>query len=580
MVGGRRTPLARILTTLGVVVAVAAMLPAAGVSVVAKPFTAAFTAPTTFVPDVASSWEYTITDADNSSPPVPTGQVLGSAQITIPGGWNNVTASATGPTGTTKNWTASVSGGVINVDAVTQSDRLAGGETVHITINATPTCGAPSPSQWPVAVKQSNNFNGSGNDFILAGPVPQLTTSTTPGPLGSFTITTSPSPATAGQGFTVTATAYDTCNKLKTDYHPVGLRPTGTLSDSSIAPANDATGVHPVYGIFTWPQGNPGVGTATVVPKKADTGQTVTITDGAISKTSAAFNVQPGPLSPKFANQPGDTQVSQTIYSDVVTQTPVTVAVADAYGNPAPDGTNVTLSSTPAGLKGNGGTSGQTSGGVASFGTAANLNITTIGTYTLRASAGVGADTSTPFDVVTTLNICNNTNKCLAPASTSNGNQSADTTMTAGTGTFQSDVLESTFGAPPGGGCGNAPIPGTVASHVQVRQTANIQDTQPTFVITYTITKATLKAAKVDNLGAAQFHLCLGAKRLDGLTGGWVDASRHQIQSPDANGFYWGFVSNTQNGNNPFISSQHKDGAGNLIIVLVKPWPWDGWGYC
>ena len=462
------------------------------------------------------------------------------------------------------------------MDARTQNDRLAGGEAVALTISANATCSASSPAAWPIAVKQSNQFLGAGNDFTLDGAIPALTASGSGGPLSSFSVTTSPSPATAGQPITVTATAYDTCGQVKSDYiGPVGLTPTGTLGNSAKAPAGDSTA--PSYGQFgTWTRGT---ATASVTAKKAETGQTITVTADSRTGTSASFTVQPAtPLFPAFANQPSDAQVSSTIYSNVLTQAPVTVAVADVYGNPAPDGTSVSMTG-PAGLMGT--LTRTTSSGVASFG---DLSLATLGSYQLTAQVGIQSTTSATFQVVVALRICDGKNTCDAPASSPNGKQSADTTISAATGTtFQGGVvLESTFSSAPDGCAGFDPIPNTQGSYVQVAtSTGNLATSRPSFTITYTFPKATLKAAGLDNFGAAHFNLCLGAKRLDGGAGAWTTKSG-ALAVLEADGFYWGIVpdpSSSLPANNPYIAAKKKTGAGDLVIVLVKPYPWDGWGF-
>jgi len=555
--------------------AVAVTFAGPGMSAPAKPYIAAIT-PTTFVAGGSSTWHYKITDSDHNG--TLTNQALGSAHITIPSGWTVTGVSAAGPSGTT--WNADVntstSPAQIEVNALTQSDRLTGGKSVDVTVVASADCTAASPSQWPIVVKQSNNFQGPGNDFFLDSSVPALTRSGNPGPLGSFSVTTTPSPASAGQGFTVRATALDTCNNVKTDYTgPAGLTPTGTLGNSVTAPQGDT--IHPSYGPFgNWAAGS---ATATVVAKKAETGRTVTVTDTASGKTgtSDSFDVQPNPtLYPSFSSQPGDAQVSTIIYSDVVAKTLVTVAVADAWGNQAPDGTTVSM--TPVELKGT--TSQKTSSGTATFN---DLSLASTGTYQLTAHVGSQSTPSSQFEVVLNLAICDGKNNCNTPTG-SNGKQSAGTTITAASGTtFQGGVvLETSFISNPAECTGFNTIQGTLGSESKVRLSGNLAASQPTFTITYTVPKATLKAAHLDNLGASQFDLCLGAKRLDGGTTPWTDASGNPAVFDPANGFYWGIVpaaSNSLPPGNPYISSEHKDGAGNLIIVLVKPWPWDGWGY-
>ena len=417
MRGLRRAFLFRLVGAAAAVVALTAVLAAASVAVGTKPFTATMS-PTTFVAGGSGNWQYTITDADRSG--TPSNQPLGSARITIPAGFTVTGVSAAGPPG--KVWTASLNAapGQFEVDARTQNDRLAGGQSVVVTISATATCSASSPAAWPIAVKQSNQFLGSGNDFSLDGTIPVLTTAAgAAGPLGGFSVTTSTSTATAGVPFTVTATALDVCNRVKGDYvGPAGLTPTGTLGSSPKAPPGDSTA--PSYGQFgTWTGGS---ATASVTAKKAESGQTVTVTADSRTGTSPSFSVQAATLFPAFANQPADAQASSTIFSDVLTQAPVTVLVADVYGNTAPDGTSVSITG-PAGLKGT--LTRATSSGVASFG---DLSVGTIGSYQLTAQVGSQQTSSATFQVVVALRICNG-NTCDAPASSPNGKQSADTTI-------------------------------------------------------------------------------------------------------------------------------------------------------
>jgi hypothetical protein len=581
---GRVSPLRAAAAVIAVALAVA-VLPAAGISASGKPFSASISPPSAPAGSTLP-YSYGITNLAGTQP-------LGSAHITIPSGWsvdpNSVAAS--GPAG--KTWSADVNPATsqIEVDAQTQGDRLANGQTVTVTFSATVGCAAPTPSPWPIAVKQSNNFLGSGNDFALSGAVPAVAVTKGSGPIASFSVSTSTLIATAGQPFTVTATALDTCGNVKSDYiGPAGLAPTGNLSDSATAPADD--NVHPSYGPFGT-NGQPGVwtngsATATVIAKKAETMRTLMVTDGAATGTSTPlFAVVPATFYPTFKNQPSDTQVSTTIYSDVVLQTPVTVSVADVWGNLPPDGTNVSMTGPPS-LKGT--TPEGTAGGVATFG---DLSLGAIGTYQLTAQVGNQPTSSTPFQILTALTVCkNNLNNCSTPTVNSpNGKQSTDTTITSTSGTFfQGNViLKSSFISNPNECAGFNPVAGTVGSEVEVSTTSgNISVSQPTFTITYTVPKATLKAAGLANLGAAQFQLCLGAKRLDlGNTPptqnmAWTDASGHLATLDPNTGYFWGIVpsaSNSLPANNPYIASQHKDGAGNLVIVLVKPYPWDGWGY-
>jgi hypothetical protein len=603
MTGGERRFLVRLTAASVALVAVAAILPAAGISTSSKPFTATFLPPATFTPGGSGTWDLIIKDADHNG--VPSSQPLGSAHITIPAAWTVNSVSAVGSSGS--HWNASVNAatGQIELGAQTQNDRLTGGQSVDLTIKASTLCAALSPAQWPIAVKQSNNFLGSGNDFFLDGSTPALTAAAGAGTLAGFKVTVDKAVETAGVPFQVTATPQDSCKQQVMNYSPSAQAQVvlnGTLGQSTKAPNvadQRLNTVDPYYGGFTWANG---VGTATVVAKKAESNQTVTITvtdpapgNGSGVGTSDAFSVQPNPdLLPAFANQPGDAQVSNTIYNDIAASPPtnITVSVADAWGNAAPDGTNVSmtasnvLTNAQQAFK-NGSTNPEaTSSGVATFD---NLSLAVTGTYTMTATV-VSSSESTPsnqFEVVQNLAICDGKNNCNSPAG--NGNQSANTNINSVAGTtFQGGVvLESSLIANPSpAACSTpghpfTPIPGTSGMEAKVRQSGNLSTSQPTFTITFTVQKSVLKAAQLQNLGASQFDICLGAKRLDGVNSAWTTTTGLATFDP-ATGYYWGIVPNGPGGlppNNPYISSEHKDGAGNLVIVLVKPYPWDGAWY-
>ena len=285
----------------------------------------------------------------------------------------------------------------------------------------------------------------------------------------------------------------------------------------------------------------------------------------------------PGTLYiPHSRTNPATLRSPTTIYSDVVAQTPVTVAVADVYGNQAPDGTNVSMI-TAAALKGT--TPEPTSGGTATFN---DLVVATIGTYQLTAQVG---NQSTHEHHLRgrpqSRGLRHEEQLQLSRRPTGSSRPGRTITSASGT-TFQGGVvLESSFVADPRPMRGFTPIPGTLGNGVKVRSSGNLTTSKPTFTITYTVPKATLKAADLDNLGASQFDLCLGAKSLDGSAEAWTDASGNPaVLDPDR------LLLGNRPGclelaprNNPYIASQHKDGAGNLVIVLVKPYPWDGWGY-
>ena len=122
-----------------------------GMSASAKPF-AATISPTHVAAGSTSGFSYTITDATSpANGSVPSNQPLGSAQIVIPDGWTvgaTMTAVAQAADGTVlgTSWTPTLtSTGRIEVDANTQSDRLAGGQRLVLTFTATAPAACAGP---------------------------------------------------------------------------------------------------------------------------------------------------------------------------------------------------------------------------------------------------------------------------------------------------------------------------------------------------------------------------------------------------------------------------------------------------
>ncbi|MDI6787497.1 MAG: fibronectin type III domain-containing protein, partial [Planctomycetota bacterium] len=110
---------------------------------------------------------------------------------------------------------------------------------------------------------------------------------------------------------------------------------------------------------------------------------------GLASANSNAFNITPAaPAFASFTQQPSNTVAGVTI------SPAITVLVKDQYGNNVADGITVTMTSNAAQL--NGTPSRNTASGVATF---ANLNITTIGTYALTATAGAAVTASNSFNI-------------------------------------------------------------------------------------------------------------------------------------------------------------------------------------
>src|SRR5215471_6678094 len=100
-------------------------------------------------PTVGTSTSFTFTIKNEASP-----QQLGSVQISTPTGFGFMITSAPGAASVTSS------------SALFLNLNLAPSSTATLTVTATVSCGSGS-YQWGMAAKQSNNFNGSGNDFQL-----------------------------------------------------------------------------------------------------------------------------------------------------------------------------------------------------------------------------------------------------------------------------------------------------------------------------------------------------------------------------------------------------------------------------
>jgi hypothetical protein len=104
-------------------------------------------------PAAGTNTSFTFTIQNEASP-----QQLGAVQISAPIGFMITGASlASGASGTTSFTSSSAQ--FLNLN-------LASGAITTLTVSATVPCGSGS-YQWGIAAKQSNNFNGSGNDFQL-----------------------------------------------------------------------------------------------------------------------------------------------------------------------------------------------------------------------------------------------------------------------------------------------------------------------------------------------------------------------------------------------------------------------------
>jgi hypothetical protein len=151
-------------------------------------------------PTAGVSNSFTFTIENNASP-----QRLGAVQISAPTGFMITSASiAPGASGTASSTSSSAQ--FLNLS-------LAPSSIATLTVIATVSCSSGS-YQWPIAAKQSNNFNGSGNNFqIDPQSVPNLSgtatgscTQSPPCPPSS-SCSASASSATTGDSVTVTTSS-------------------------------------------------------------------------------------------------------------------------------------------------------------------------------------------------------------------------------------------------------------------------------------------------------------------------------------------------------------------------------------
>ena len=154
----------------------------------------------------------------------------------------------------------------------------------------------------------SPGFNVPNNDhFILVADA----FASAPTTLDHFTFSTISSPQTAGNGFSVTVTAYDASGNVKTDF-------TGSVS---LSESNGGT-VSPVSLSIV----SGGTVTGSVSVSKIGTGVTLGASGGGKSGTSGSFNVNPGALNHFTISVPGSATAGSSFGS-------VTVTAYDANNN-------------------------------------------------------------------------------------------------------------------------------------------------------------------------------------------------------------------------------------------------------
>ncbi|HJR18906.1 MAG TPA: hypothetical protein VJ922_04225 [Actinomycetota bacterium] len=92
---------------------------------------------------------------------------IGSVNVTIPDGFTGVGSPSISAVPSGKSWTATLNGAVIQLRSAMGS-QISPGESVSVTFAATTPC-PEGVYNLGLQVKQSNDFNGQGND-IVSGP--------------------------------------------------------------------------------------------------------------------------------------------------------------------------------------------------------------------------------------------------------------------------------------------------------------------------------------------------------------------------------------------------------------------------
>jgi hypothetical protein len=341
---------------------------------------------------------------------------LGSELVTVPSGYAASVVSVTGPPTSWlvphRDWHASVSSGTLTLTAANILGSLIYGESVKVVLSVTVPCVAPASTVWATQASGSIPFLPLSGFVPLPGTTDPSITAT-----GncSFAFDTIPSPQIAGAPISVGLHTLDGAGHTSTAFNGAATL-SGTFS---------STGGAPGYSPLSFTNGSAS-GSATDYTK--ETGRTLAATAGAITGTSNAFDVNPGPAyALKFVQQPPVPPAK--VQKGVAISPAVTVGVFDQWGNqetvPGLNQATVVLGigTDPfGGTTLGGGTPGQLSvNGVATF---ASLTLNHGGSgFTLTASsAGLAGDTSTPFNVYDA--VCNGAG---CSASNADGSTSVNT---------------------------------------------------------------------------------------------------------------------------------------------------------
>ena len=414
----------------------------------------------------------------------------------------------------------------------------------------------PVPSQ-PNQVGQDQTTTSAtdptGFSFSRSGSDPALTVNA--GSVAQVAFTQQPGNIIAGNVFTP-AVAVEPVNQYGVAEASTAVtlslqNAAGAALSGTVSRSTDAN-----TGVATFP----GLSVA-----RAGSGYQLVATAGGVSRSSTAFSVAPGAVSNlAYAQQPVETKVGTVITP------PVKVAATDSFGNPVP-GAPVTLAldQNAAGGHLSGTLTQATDGtGTATFN---NLSVDAAGFgYTLLASSGTVSRESDAFTISTTATDCTSY-PCTASATDAGGDTTTTVTLTGlnqPSDLFVTLYAPSTF-APPANACGASGFQGD-GTRIDVAGGGGT----PTKTITWRLDRSIVN--QNPNNGAAQYSICMGAVNTANPGQSWVTKSGG-FATLEADGKYWGLLPFCANvvGSQPCVTSQSKNGQGDVVIAISVPSPWD-----
>jgi hypothetical protein len=192
-----------------------------GAAVANPPDVKKFSASLTLTQSAGYTAEYTLRNDETSN------QTLGSANIAIPSAYGSITYVSGLPNG----WSLTPTESQLELRSDNQVS-LAPGQSLTFSFSIG-RVGCGGPHEWTTRVKQSNTFNGTGNDFTLVGKQPATTVSSGTATRYSFDAVDSPQAKGAPVAFTLRA--LDDCGNQATSYGETAGVAFGSGPNSSIA---------------------------------------------------------------------------------------------------------------------------------------------------------------------------------------------------------------------------------------------------------------------------------------------------------------------------------------------------------